>query len=143
MTTIACDGKTISGDSQSTNGHSASSTKKLFKFTDFAVGFAGDESAGQKFVEWIEHRRGDPPDISEFEALVFYKDGRMEYWDDNMHPITIKARYYAIGSGAYWAEGCMFHGLSTEQALRASKEHDVYTGGKIITYKFTRNTRGK
>ena len=125
----------MSADSQATSGASASSTTKIFKGKDYIVGYAGTESAGRKFVSWLKDRETDKPSLSDFEALVLHFDGRMEYWDDNMFPIEIKDPYYAIGSGADFASASMFHGHSTEEALKAARHHDVYTGGKVKTYR--------
>ena len=134
MTTIACTKKSMSADSQATSGASASSTTKIFKGKDYIVGYAGTESAGRKFVSWLKDRETDKPSLSDFEALVLHYDGRMEYWDDNMFPIEIRDPYYAIGSGADFASGALFHGHSTEEAVKAASKHDVYTGGRTRTY---------
>jgi hypothetical protein len=125
----------MSADSQSTRGASSSPTVKIFRGKSYIVGYAGTETAGQKFVSWLKNKDNDKPIVSDFEALVLHFDGKIEYWDDNMFPIPVHADYYAIGSGADFASGALFLGHSTEEAVKAAREHDVYTGGRIRTYK--------
>jgi len=126
----------MSADSQSTNDSYSTPTRKIFKTSKYIIGFAGDETAGAKFVSWFNNKDNDKPDINEFEAIVLYPDGKMEYWDDNMFPVPILAKYYAIGSGATVALGALYHGHTTHEALLAAKEHDTGTGGKIETKSF-------
>lgn len=132
MTTIATDGKSMAGDSQTTGGNIlCRHAPKVFKAKDGRVfGCCGPVVDCLKFEAWMASS-GESPKLSEgFEALVLALDGSVDWIDREL----IAVRHivpFAIGSGAEIAIGALLAGKSPAEAVKIAAQRDVKTGGEV------------
>jgi len=140
MTTIAYRDGVIAADSQCDSGDFRDCTAIKVARNDRGdlCGAAGDLPTAQRVLAWFEAgEKGDEPRYRKEEAngegFIVRRDGSIEIMDDGGH-YTIKASYYATGSGRKFALGAMAAGATAEQAVEAAMKHDIYTGGEIVTH---------
>lgn len=131
MTTIATDGKSMAGDSQTSNGAVFGYAPKVFKAPDGRIfGACGDTAQCMKFRRWMLEG-GDAPEFKEnFEALILYPDGSV-FWFDEDRELVPAMIPCAIGSGGEFAIGAMEAGASPKQAVEVSIKRDTRTGGEV------------
>lgn len=140
MTTIACDGKSMSGDGRTTTADMIVSMKeeKVHRLPDGSiVGSAGDAAICQAFLDWLtdgDENSNPPKTKKDFEALVLEPDGKLTYYDHRMvaMPCEVPA---AVGSGAPHALTAMDMGATSKKAVEMAILRDMYSGGKIQTLK--------
>ena len=98
------------------------------------IGCSGDIIACRKFVEWFREK-GKTPDFEKlkFDAIVAYKDGRVESWDQRLYPLPITDEFAAMGSGMDFAIGAMAHGATARKAAEIAVRFCKSCGGKILT----------
>lgn len=128
MTTIACNNKTMAGDSAVDDDGCKSLVTKIYKVDKHIIGFAGSLTEGLKFVHWYKDKRKDKPSLTDTEALVLRDDGKIEYWDEAMFYMILDVPFIAIGSGKSCAQGAMYAGATPEEAVNISCEVDQATG---------------
>jgi 20S proteasome alpha/beta subunit len=143
VTTIAYRDGVLAGDTRSTNqsdeilpGH----VRKVYRLRNGSlIAFAGMLASIQAVVSKIKK---DPNGIltisksdgSNIEGLLIYPDGKVMQFDGSGWT-SVKADYYAIGSGAVVARVAMRLGLSAKEAVRLAFEFVPSTGGRIQTVK--------
>lgn len=133
MTTIATDGKTMAGDSQTTaDKQRVASRPKVHRLKNGTiVGCSGHATDARAFVRWMDHESGDRPPIGEsFEALLLRPDGTVEWIDHKFEPVEYLVPM-AIGSGGDIALGAMLAGKSPKRAVKIAALRDSCTDGKI------------
>ena len=133
MTTVAYKDGIVAYDSMITNGDSISSLKFDKHRTDkegnhyFLAGVVSDY---EKFIN-----RESNVDCS---AIVVYKNGEVKEihcTEEGDYFEMIPSNQYSIGTGELVAMGAMDAGCSAKKALKIAKSRDIYTGGKIRTFK--------
>lgn len=131
MTTIATDGKSMAGDTQTSNGKIWGFGPKVFRTKDGKLfGTCGDTAQCIKFRRWMMEG-GECPDFAEnFEAMILNPDGSVDWFDDDCEMVRVMSPM-AIGSGAEFAVGAMEAGASPEQAVEIAARRDTGTGGEI------------
>jgi ATP-dependent protease HslVU (ClpYQ) peptidase subunit len=70
------------------------------------------------------------------DLLVVTKDKRLVVIDNQLVPIPINEKAYAIGSGAHWALAAMDHGKSARDALEYACTRDPYSKAPIQVLTF-------
>lgn len=108
---------------------------KVFKVEGYdgkpvLIGGVGNLSTILRFVDW--YKAEDPefpePDIEGSYMLVMESKGHLVYYAENLMPITITEKLFAIGSGGDYAMGALDAGASPEQALKIASNRDGGTG---------------
>jgi len=139
MTTVAVAGRTMAADTRFTIGDAFYDSGKLDRIGDFIVSTAGCAAEGDSFMDWVRRgRRGARKKVSaSFEALLLRRDGGIFYVLGNDRMRQIRQKFYAIGSGSYYALGALSMQARTgwpldpELAVSISMEWDPATQGHI------------
>jgi hypothetical protein len=130
LTTIATDGKSMAGDTLTSNGHIFGFGEKIFRAPDGRIfGACGETAQCIKFRRWMMEG-GDCPGFKEkFEALILNLDGTAHWFDEDceMIPLMLPA---SIGTGGELATGAMEAGATPEEAVRIAAKRDTGTGGE-------------
>lgn len=139
MTTIAYRDRTMAGDSQATGGGIITSlvTAKCFKFNGALLGVSGLFGDNLKIIKWfMNDMPAERPKINEdSEAIIVTNKGLFALWEKQFMVHLDDCRFYSIGSGSRIALGAMQMGATPVEAVEAAMEFDIYTGGKIVSFK--------
>jgi len=150
VTTIAWDGKTLAGDSQSTNGGLPRTFTKLWKLAsgDF-FGACGDAQDCIAVKDWLNSlKEKESPKVADSfgallikvqKSIVVYPDKpevttvttTVYKLEDKLIEIPVKEKQTAIGSGRDFAIAAMRLNCDAAVAVSIASEFDVYTGGLI------------
>jgi 20S proteasome alpha/beta subunit len=138
VTTIAyCDGL-LAGDGITVVDDTVTSDmRKLWRLRDRTlIGCAGNAVEFPALVRWVRSgaKEENCPRFRDIQALVIRPDGRVYYFDqlaNCLHPL--KARYYAIGSGAVGALCAMHAGADAKSAVKAAIKHCQGSGPPVRT----------
>lgn len=138
MTTIAFRDGVLAADTLvSWSGGRAGSLRKIVQGPEGALaGACGTASFTWAFLRWFEEgESGAPPDRNKDdgdEGMIVRPNGVCEVYDCcGRHDLI--GPYVATGSGWKFALGAMFVGADAEGAVRAAMQHDVATGGDVVT----------
>ena len=139
MTTIACDGKVMAADSRQVGSYiHPVDCKKIFKFKNYVIGFAGELDAIKQFLDWFklgaDEKQWSISENAQVEALVSDGSGDLYHYCTSPTPVYC-GRMAAIGSGGDFAMAAMLAGANARRAVSIAAELDINTGGKIITRK--------
>jgi hypothetical protein len=130
MTTIATDGKSMAGDSQTTAGREITGyASKVTKLEDGRIiGACGPSVDCIKFRIYMAEG-GDKPSLTDdFCALLLKPNGAVSYLEKDM--IEIPYRVPAgVGSGSEFAIGAMMAGKSPADAVALAIDRDTNSGG--------------
>lgn len=135
MTTIAWDGKTLAADTLITsNGMRVGYAQKIGKRGRVLFGASGSLEVMQPFLAWCSGGfHGDPPsmkrDESDASGLVVFEDRIVTF--SNTGVDTIRAPFYAQGSGSPMALGALHAGATAIEAVKAAAAVDTGSGGEI------------
>lgn len=125
MTTIVCDRNGMAADSRMTSDMKER-VVKIHRSGDKIIGYAGTVTQAMKFIHWYDSREGETPTLDDTEVLVLSRKG-IEYWDEAMHPLPIKTKFTAIGSGSQAALGALFAGADLKEAVKIACKIDTYS----------------
>lgn len=131
MTTIACDGKSMAGDTLVTSGSEiVGYAIKIERTKDGRIfGSAGPGDDCRRFAQWMQG--GDKPELSnDFSALILTLDGTVYYVGATLEPSEFIVPQ-ALGSGGDFAIGAMLAGKSPRDAVAIAIERDTRSGGDI------------
>jgi len=115
--------------------------KKMWRVKGALLGFAGDYTAAQQFLQWVKNggHEDEYPNLSKFilDVMAVHADGKIHLFEGHYShlPIASTSNYSAIGSGADFALGAMHAGASAVEAVRAATAHDKNSRGPIRTLK--------
>jgi hypothetical protein len=92
------------------------------------------------FFDWFEDDEPDKPGLSElkledFEGIIIHPDGDIALIDPIGYPMSIKADFYSMGSGANVAQGAMAQGATAIEAVRHAIKYVNTCGGKVQSVK--------
>lgn len=141
MTIIAFRANTMAADTKVSWGSVKTfGERKIVVLRSCMVGFAGDWAACERFVAWLRRgRRGPVPVYGEHEtldALVAYKDGRLEGWDHKQtEGSLVKSPFFAAGAGSEMALGAMAQGASAAEAVAICIQWHEQCGGEVVTHR--------
>ena len=135
MTTIACDGKTISGDGLITGNGAIhdDQCQKVFHLRDGSVvGMSGEPFLHQSALNFLNGDAGELDLGTNFEALILKPDGKLFCMDGmgRTYPQSIPS---ATGSGFQFALAVMKMGRTAKEAVELAEQLDPSTGGAITT----------
>jgi ATP-dependent protease HslVU (ClpYQ) peptidase subunit len=132
MTTIACDGISMAGDSLTTAGNMrVADTVKVHRTKDGRIyGGCGPSTSNAAFLKWMEEQTAPPELAEEFEALILHPDGTVYWIDHKLQPIRYLSPM-AVGSGSDIAIGAMLAGMDAANAVAVAKKRDIRTGGTV------------
>lgn len=136
MTTIACDGKSMSCDGLITSGSSIIDTNsvKVFRCNNGSIlGLSGDTHNWYSLLSYFNEEIKEWPVIrGDFSVLLLESNGAVFSYDETgrswMRPTPT-----AIGSGRSYALGALDMGATTEEAVKIACNRDAYSGGTITT----------
>ena len=135
MTTIAFDGETIAYDGRVTQGGTIVSDDydKKYKYGNTYFFLSGNVNELEEFIEaCIDGGSENSYNCSGF----MYENGELyEVGGGNGVWICRNVGPMAYGSGADHAITAMDCGLSAKEAVKMAAKRDIYTGGKIRTFK--------
>lgn len=88
------------------------------------------------FAEFIKTGEGHPnlePAARDEQCtgLIFTPEGDCIRIEGNYPVYTVKAPYFAFGTGDATALGALFMGATAQQAVEAACEHDILTNGPV------------
>jgi hypothetical protein len=131
LTTIACDGKSMAADSQTSNGQIYGYGQKVWRAPDGRIfGACGDTAQCIKFRRWMMEG-GEFPKLNEsLTALILNPDGTVDWIDEDGEMIRMMTPCSA-GSGGDFATGAMEAGATPEEAVAIAAKRDTGTGGVI------------
>lgn len=150
MTTIAWDGETLAADSQSTQGgHKWFKEKKIFRYGDKLVAYAGREDYGTAFLQWVKAgmEPGEFPEIPnnpegfDLIGIVVSDRGVLEFCDNGS--AAPRKAPFAWGSGSHFAIGAMEAGADARQAVKVACRRDLNTGGAVQVFSLAKKTKCK
>jgi ATP-dependent protease HslVU (ClpYQ) peptidase subunit len=138
LTTIAYRDGVMAADGRVTIGQLivTDTCRKITKLSDGALfALAGDDQLEKNIIEWLEEADGGimPPQGKDFTAILVDTSGNLSVFagsGDRFVPWE-GISYAAFGSGADVAYGAMEMGASADQAVAASINRDVNSGGSI------------
>jgi ATP-dependent protease HslVU (ClpYQ) peptidase subunit len=83
------------------------SDSKIFRFRDFIVGAAGDDTDIVRFLDWLKRRqpRERVPKTIDVDAVLLYRDGRITWFGHR--ETEIGEDHYAVGTGEKFALAAM------------------------------------
>lgn len=95
------------------------------------VGLAGGSFDGLAFLDWLRGSDEKPPERlidgdADFSALVLTENNKLYEFDKWCRKDAIKAKFYAIGSGAKAALGALHMGASAYMAVKVACKIDPY-----------------
>lgn len=137
MTTILADlrlGVMIS-DSSVSDDDRVWSGRKVRRWRDSLIGFAGDVDEGILFLAWIK-KGGKPPKFANSDCLVLSNEGLFHYCRSSV-PMKVERGIEAIGTGAK-AAMCAYEALAFTDPVRAVKivcKHDSGSRTPVRTYR--------
>jgi len=131
VTVIAYRNGVLAADSRYTDDDgSPAECEKLFRVGKMLVGFAGESGPTLRLLRAIQSPgRGYPHDtfVGGY-ALAFCPRRGLMLFDQHHEPETLRAPYFALGSGAQAALGAMHAGATAVQAVHAAIRHQVACG---------------
>lgn len=142
MTTIAYRDGILAGDTLIADeevrfpGHA----RKVFRLRDGSLlGLCGDLAQIQAFMGWL--RKGTPgecPPFDKSDAMIVRPDRVLIFCEGGRFSTLSGMPYVALGSGRLLALGCLWHGGTAVEAVRAGIAHDIASGGKVHTVRLRR-----
>lgn len=130
MTTIVCDTQCMAGDTLLLSD-TVCNAPKVFKHKGNCIGIAGTYVDCMRFVKWWRAgAEGNVPKMTNVDALVLTRDGRILCFDQDESFFEINDPFAAIGSGAQAALGAMHMGATPQKAVRVASKVDPATGGR-------------
>lgn len=140
MTTIAFRDGTLAADTSPTVGGARGGfiSKIVRGPSGDLAGAAGTAGYCHKFRRWVAGgEAGAPPeprdDKDSFDRGVIFRRSGVIDIHEPQGMFTIRAKFFAIGSGRCEALGAMHMGATAKQAVEVAKRVDIYTFGKIET----------
>ena len=140
MTTIAWDGTTLAADRAMSHGGTHYATSKLVRSRGHLLGASGTSALCRHLHAWFE--AGADPEKWPKEAsandtytsmLAITPDGSVLLYSGGGHPIPLKVRTAAIGSGHDFALAAMDFGKTAAEAVAYAATRDSGTGGGVDT----------
>lgn len=132
MTTIAWDGKTLAGDTQTNHEPIIipGKTRKIFKLRDGRlVGISGVVSEFPSFLHYLES--GESSGQLDVSALVV--QGKQCMYYEGTRPSYLKRPPAAIGTGTGYALAAMMAGADAKKAVQIACKLDPSSGGQVMT----------
>lgn len=135
MTTIAYRAGVLAADSLVTSnnlrdGH----VQKIRRFGPLLVAAAGSASLGHQFFDWVGAGIKGPSPFQGVEGggngFIVMPDDLIVVWGTK-GPWTLRAPFWACGSGQDLALGAMRAGCSADVAVLAAIDHDIYSGAPV------------
>ena len=127
----------MAADSQATyNSSLMFEVTKIFKTEEYIFAFAGGIDDGYQYKSILdgEMKIKDANISKDFNALVWYSDGRVEEIFSSLFPVPFTGKFTSIGSGMPYAMAAMSCGKTAREAVEVAKKLDCNTGGKIVSY---------
>lgn len=145
MTTIAYKNGIMACDGRATNQHGHivdSGSQKIIRLKNGdLLGAAGDAADLHKLASFWNSTDSDERfpyiDATTAAILVSRKSGLITYMNSS-GPSSLDTDYHSIGSGSAFALSAMDLGKSAIEAVRFATTRDIFSGGKISHFKFSK-----
>ncbi len=140
MTTVCFDGKTLSGDKQTTWRGTPSQTTKVHKIRAsngqwYLLACSGNSYECHAYGEWMRGKIPEP-NLGDIDVMVIDSSRKIWLRDAAKLWLPMSRKQWAMGSGADYALGAMAAGATSRQAVKIATDLDVNTGLGIDTVKF-------
>jgi hypothetical protein len=114
--------------------------RKVHRLSDGSlVGLCGDLAQTQAFLGWLRAGMpGDCPPFDKSDAVIARPGRALIFCEGGRFSTLAEVPYVALGSGRLLALGCLWHGGSAAEAVRAGIAHDIASGGKVHTVRLRR-----
>ena len=132
-----------------TNGTREGEVEKIFRMEKNGIvslfGMVGDMNKLTLFREWVESLSKVAPKLNELTSkesslnafsVISKNTGVFNVVDDYCVPYSVKAPFYAIGSGRDHALGALEAGATAVEAVQIAIKLDISCGGSIQTLSF-------
>lgn len=130
MTTIAFDGKTLAGDTQTSMYRGAAT--KVHRLTDGRLyGACGQLQDAIAVLEWLEGY-GEKPKVEDGFHAILIKDGECFTLENKLVKVGHGRKIFAVGSGRDFAMAAMHLGKSAREAVLVAHQFDVDTGDEVV-----------
>lgn len=133
MTTIAWDGRSLAGDTQSSVCGNRVKAQKIWRLNDdLLFGGSGEFQIVLAVKDWLNGGAEKPklPSDAEFSGLLIRRGRAFRLWS-YLVEVEILEPYAACGTGQDFALAAMFLGKSAEEAVWVACQFDVNTGGDV------------
>lgn len=146
MTTIACDGVTVTADRLSVVADSVQFPNqiKLRRRGGYLFGLTGTACMFEACIEWYLGGADTPPPVNAtpnttYTFVVFFKDRAHAYLPGDKYP---DVDYYpcAFGSGMIPARAALKAGADSRRAVQIAAELDLHTNKRITTRQLPERT---
>lgn len=133
MTTIAWDGKTLAGDTQSSMFRGR--TRKVFRLKGGALfGMCGNLHEGIAVMRWLDGVEGAAkPTVSEGFHGILIRDRKLHVLERCLEIVEYDRVNFAIGSGRDFAMAAMHLGKNAREAVLVAHQFDVDTGDEVMS----------
>ena len=81
---------------------------------------------------------GECPTFDKSDAMIVRPDRVFIFCEGGRFSSLARVPYVALGSGRLLALGCLWHGGSAVEAVRAGIAHDIASGGKVQAVRLRR-----
>lgn len=144
MTTIAANREGMASDSQATGGGVKTSVQKFWTVRGWLVGAAGLYSEIIEVIEELKHHKDlSPAEVfrkvnikgKNSDFLMLSPSGQLWMSEGGTTPWKVQEGFAAIGSGQQGAMVALHMGATPQDAIKAVRKVDPYTGGRVITRK--------
>lgn len=137
MTTIVYRDGILAADRACSQGSRfEGSVRKVWRRRDgHLIGGCGRYSIICRYVEWfLGGERGRAPSLGEQDNdadMLIVRPSGLVLFHDSCGAMTVKAPFYAMGSGVDFAYGAMEMGATARQAVRIASRRDNNSGGGV------------
>ena len=144
MTTIAANREGMASDSQATGGGVKTSVQKFWRIRGWLVGAAGQYSEIIETIDELKHHKElSPAEVfrrvsvkaKSSDFLLLSPSGQLWMSEEGKSPWRVQEGFAAIGSGQQGAMVALHLGSTPQEAIKAVRKVDPYTGGRVITRK--------
>lgn len=130
MTTIAYDGITLAGDTQTSMFRD--SYPKLQRLSDGRLyGACGEVQDMVAVQHWLE-RGGDRPKCEDGYACIVIDQGKCLHYEHKLIAMPVGGLCFSVGSGRDYAMAAMHLGMSAAEAVRVAHVFDISTGSEVM-----------
>lgn len=145
MTTIVANKDGMASDTQAFDLSARVHVTKFWRIKGWLVGGAGTYDEVLVLVEMLKGSPHDPYEclrtelpgrkVKDVDLLLLSPQGHIYQSENAGIPYKLRDKFGAIGSGAQGALVAMHLGATIQEAIRAVKKVDPFTGGRLITRK--------
>lgn len=130
MTTIAYDGRSLAGDTQTSLFNDR--YVKVRTLSDGRLyGACGELQDMIAVRQWLEFS-GDKPKVEDGFACIVIAAGECLHYENKLVAMPVAHPHFAVGSGRDFAMAAMQLGKSAAEAITVAHALDIHTGAEVV-----------